>query len=178
MNDTERGIFLSLLTTQHLRAGDFIETSGKPTAHLIHVASGCIMSYYTDSDGVERVIQFATAGWWTGDLHSLTTQQPSIFSTRALIDSDVVLLTQPSLQTVLEKIPRFEKYFRILFQNALVAHQHRIIQAYSATAEERYQTFREKFASLEQYVPQKYIASYLGVTPEFLSKIRRRLMEK
>lgn len=74
--------------------------------------------------------------------------------------------------------PVFEKYFRIIFQNSLVTHQHRLIQNFSATAEERYHTFQQKYPWLEQFVPQKYIASYLGITPEFLSKIRRKALER
>jgi CRP-like cAMP-binding protein len=139
---------------------------------------GCLMAYYTDSDGVERVLQFATASWWTGDLHSCTKLEPSIYSTRALVDSEVLLLRWDGLNTLLERVPKFEKYFRILFQNSLVSHQQRIMQTLSFTAEQRYEAFRDKYPTLEQFVPQKYIASYLGVTPEFLSKIRRRLMSK
>jgi len=178
LEDHERGAFLSILTAQHLKPGDYVERNGEPSQHFIHVATGCLMTYYVDGDGVERVIQFATTGWWTGDLHSFTKSVPSIYSTRAVSESDVFLLTKTELDSFLEKVPKFEKYFRILYQNSIVAHQHRLIQAYSATAEERYLSFQEKYPSLEQYVAQKYIASYLGVTPEFLSKIRRRLMGK
>jgi len=178
LDDAERGAFLSILTSRHLKPGDFIEKSNEPSLYFIHVVSGCLMTYYTDYQGVERVIQFATASWWTGDLHSFTKQVPSIYSTRALTESDVFLVTKKELDQFLDRVPKFEKYFRILYQNSIVAHQHRLIQAYSATAEERYLTFREKHANLEQFVPQKYIASFLGVTPEFLSKIRRKLMEK
>lgn len=178
LDDSERGAFFSVLAARHVKPGDFVEKAGEPSLHFIYVVSGCLMTYCTDKEGGERVIQFGTSGWWTGDLHSFTNRVPSIYSTRALVESDVFLLTKNDLDQFLEKVPKFEKYFRILYQNSIVAHQHRLIQAYSATAEERYQTFREKYPTLEQYVPQKYIASYLGVTPEFLSKIRRRLMEK
>lgn len=178
LDDSERGAFFSVLASRQVKTGEFVEKVAEPSLYFIYVVSGCLMTYCTDKEGVERVIQFATSGWWTGDLHSFTNRVPSIYSTRALVESEVFLLTKNDLDQFLEKVPKFEKYFRILYQNSIVAHQHRLIQAYSATAEERYQTFREKYPTLEQYVPQKYIASYLGVTPEFLSKIRRRLMEK
>jgi hypothetical protein len=87
-------------------------------------------------------------------------------------------LPKTSVDQLLEKYVKFERYFRILYQNSLVTQQHRVILSYSATAEERYLSFREKYPTLEQFVPQKYIASYLGITPEFLSKIRRKLMDK
>jgi len=174
----EAAYFSSLMLPLQLRQGEMPEKIGEPTRYFIHVYSGCLMSYYTDKQGTDHVMQFATAGWWTGDLPSYTRQIPSIHSTRALSDSEVLLLPKPSFDELLEKVPKFERYFRILFQNSLVTHQNRLIQNLSATAEERYLSFQKKYPSLEQYVPQKYIASYLGMTPEFLSKIRRKIMEK
>ncbi len=178
LDEVERSVLLSLLESRTLKAGDYIERAGEMSQHFIFVSMGCLMAYYTDADGVERVLQFATASWWTGDLHSFTKKKPSIYSTRALVDCEVLLLTSEGMESLLARAPKFEKYFRILFQNSLVAHQQRIMQTISFTAEERYESFRERYPALEQYVPQKYIASYLGVTPEFLSKIRRRLMQR
>lgn len=173
----EASYFSSLLLPLGLRQHEMPEKIGEPTRYFIHVYSGCLMSYYTDKQDVDHVMQFATAGWWTGDLVSYTQQIPSIHATRALTDSEVLLLPRSAFDELLEKVPKFERYFRILFQNSLVTHQNRLIQNLSATAEERYIAFGKKYPSLEQYVPQKYIASYLGITPEFLSKIRRKLME-
>jgi CRP-like cAMP-binding protein len=136
------------------------------------------MTYYTDKEGNDHVIQFSTSGWWTADLHSLTNQQSSIYSTRALTDSEIFLLPKIRLEELVERYPIFERYFRIMFQNSLVTHQNRIVQAFSFSAEERYDYFQQKYPQLEQFVPLKYIASYLGITPEFLSKIRRKRVEK
>jgi CRP-like cAMP-binding protein len=177
LDQAESEYLSSLLLPQKVKQGDFIETAGELTRFFIYVNSGCLMTYYTDKDAFDHVIQFATTGWWTGDLHSFTKQVPSIYSTRALADSEVLLLPKNSMDQLLEKFPRFERYFRIIFQNSLITHQQRIIMSYSATADERYLQFREKYPTLEQFVPQKYIASYLGITPEFLSKIRRKLAE-
>jgi CRP-like cAMP-binding protein len=176
LDETETQYFTSLLIPRKLKQGEFLEESGDPSRYMIHVHAGCLMTYYTDKEGFDHVIQFSTAGWWTGDLHSLTKKVPSISSTKALTDSEVFLLPSNSLEQLLEKNMKFERYFRIIFQNSLVTYSFRIIQGISATAEERYLYFREKYPSLEQYVPLKYIASYLGMTPEFLSKIRRKLM--
>lgn len=178
LTDDETAFFTSLLLPQRVRQGEMIEREGEPTRCFIFVNAGCLMTYFTDKEDVDHVIQFATTGWWTGDLHSFTKQIPSIYTTRGLADSEVWLLPKASMEQLLERVPRFERYFRIIFQNSLITQQHRIIQSYSATVDERYLQFREKYPSLEQYVPQKYIASYLGITPEFLSKVRRRLMEK
>jgi CRP-like cAMP-binding protein len=170
--------FSSLLIHGKIKQGDYLEKVGIVSQNFIHVESGCLMSYYTDKEGDDHVIQFATTGWWTGDLQSFTKQQPAIYSTRALADSSVFYLLKTDMDQLLEKYPKFERYFRILFQNSLITHQDRIVQNFSDTAEDRYEHFRQKYPSLEQYVPLKYIASYLGITPEFLSKIRRRQAKK
>ncbi|NOT76349.1 MAG: Crp/Fnr family transcriptional regulator [Cyclobacteriaceae bacterium] len=178
LDPAEEMYFKSLLLPIKVRQGDFPERAHEISKGMLYVNSGCLMSYFTDKQGTDRVIQFATAGWWTGDLHSFTKQIPSIYTTKALADSEVFLLPKTDMDAALERLPKLERYFRMLFQNSLVAHQHRLVLAFSATAEERYQEFEQKYSSLEQYVPLKYIASYLGITPEFLSKIRRRRMEK
>ncbi len=170
--------FNSLLMPVRLKQNEIIEKAGDTTSFLIHVVSGCLMTYFTDKQGNDHVIQFSTAEWWTGDLHSFSNQTPSIYSTRALADSEILLLPFKELEKLLERITKFERFFRIIFQNSLVVHQKRIIQNFSTTAEERYEDFLKRYPTLEQYVPQKYIASYLGITPEFLSKIRRKRMKR
>lgn len=174
LDATAQEYFSSILITQHLKQGDFIERANEITSGLIYVNTGCLMTYFTDTNAHDHVIQFAFSGWWTGDLHSITKNIPSIYSTRALVDSEVLLLGKHQLEDLFQRHPIFERYFRITFQNSLVTHQNRIIQNFSVSAEERYYNFQEKYPSLEQFVPLKYIASYLGITPEFLSKIRRK----
>ncbi len=178
LDERESLYFSSLLIHAKIKQGDYLEKVGEVTQNFIHVESGCLMSYYTDKEGDDHVLQFATTGWWTGDLQSFTKQQPSVYSTRALTDSAVFYLLKTDMDQLLDRYPKFEKYFRILFQNSLITHQDRIVQNLSVTAEDRYELFRQKYPSLEQYVPLKYIASYLGITPEFLSKIRRRQAKK
>lgn len=178
LDEVERLYFNSLLSPLKIRQGEFTEHAGNISKGMIYVNTGCLMTYFTDKQASDHVIQFATAGWWTGDLHSFTNQTPSIYSTKALDYCEVLLLPKNDMDQLLERFPKFERYFRIIFQNSLVTHQHRIIQNFSVGAEERYAQFQEKYPSLEQYVPLKYIASYLGITPEFLSKIRRRRSEK
>ncbi|MEI9919380.1 MAG: Crp/Fnr family transcriptional regulator [Bacteroidota bacterium] len=178
LDDVERAALLSSLESRSLKAGDIIARSGEQAQHFIFVNMGCLMTYFTDSNGVERVLQFATASWWTGDLDSFSKHNKSCYTTRALVDTEVFLLTYPGFESLLEKVPKLEKYFRVLFQNSLVAHGRRITEINSYSAEERYEAFRQRYPTLEQFVPQKYIASYLGVTPEFLSKVRRRISHK
>jgi CRP-like cAMP-binding protein len=178
LDERESLYFSSRLIQAKIKQGDYLEKVGVVTQSFIYVETGCLMSYYTDKKGDDHVIQFATSGWWTGDLHSFTKGQPATYSTRALAESSVFYLPKTDMDQLLDQYPKFERYFRILFQNSLITHQDRIIQNFSDTAEDRYENFRQKYPSLEQYVPLKYIASYLGITPEFLSKIRRRRTEK
>jgi CRP-like cAMP-binding protein len=178
LEEKEALYFSSLVIPAKIKQGEFIEKVGKVTTNFIHVNTGCLMTYFTDADGTDHVIQFAMAGWWTGDLHSFTKEEPSIYSTRALADSEVFYLPKDDMGKLLEKLPKLERYFRILFQNSIVSHQHRLIQNLSVTADQRYENFSKRYPSLEQYVPLKYIASYLGITPEFLSKIRRKRAEQ
>lgn len=178
LSDEAARYFTSILLPLHVRQHDVVERAGEVTRYFMYVNTGCLMTYYTDDAGNDQVLQFPVAGWWTGDLHSMSQQVPSISSTRALVDSEVFLLPMTEFDTLLTRYPAFERYFRIIFQNSLVTQQRRIIQAFTFTAEQRYEFFRKKYPSLEQFVPLKYIASYLGITPEFLSKIRRKLIEK
>ena len=178
LDERESLYFSSLLIHTKIKQGEYLEKVGTITQDFIHVESGCLMSYYTNKKGDDHVLQFSSAGWWTGDLQSFTKNQPAIYSTRALTDSSVFYLHKTDMDQLFDRYPKFERYFRILFQNALITQLDRIIQNNSDTAEDRYERFREKYPSLEQYVPLKYIASYLGITPEFLSKIRRRQLEK
>lgn len=178
LTQEEEEFFVGSFVPKSVKQNELLEEPGEPTRFFMFVNSGCLMTYYTDNNGHDHVMQFAMPGWWTGDLGSIMKGTPSLFSTRALAESEVLLITRNSLEQLFEKHPRFERFYRILFQNSLITQQGRILQNLSAPAEERYRNFTKKYPTLEQFVPQKYIASYLGITPEFLSKIRRKLMEK
>lgn len=178
LEESEAELFLSLLKPGHVKKRKFLLLSGDVCPYFTLVTDGCLMNYYTDDNGFEHVLQFATHMWWTADLESLMKGTPALFSIQALADTSVLMLSRANLERLYDESPKFERYFRIIFQNALMAHQQRIIQNIAFPAEERYLQFRDKYGYLEQVVPQKYIASYLGVTPEFLSKVRKRLARK
>ena len=133
LDEVERLYVTSLLLPLKIRQGESTERVGTISKGMIYVNTGCLMTYFTDKQATDHVIQFATAGWWTGDLHSFTSQTPSIYSTRALADSEVLLLPKNDMDQLLERFPKFERYFRIIFQNSLVTHQHRIIQNFSGS---------------------------------------------
>lgn len=167
----------SVLIARPFKQGEIIIKSGDPARYLAYVNSGYTVTYYTDPEGHDHVIRFAGAGWWSGDLHSLSNEPLTQFTTKGVSDGELLLLPRPAQNLLLDRYPKFERYFRHLFQTALLRQQLRFVEGHSLPAEQRYLKFQENFPGIEQYVPQKYVASYLGITPEFLSKIRKGLAQ-
>lgn len=166
------------LIPRPFRQGEIIIKSGDAARYLAYVNSGYMVTYYTDQKGDDHVIRFAAAGWWSGDLYSISKEPVTIFTTKGLCDGQLLLLPRLAQNQLLEKYIKFERYFRNLFQTALMRQQMRFVESHSVPAEQRYLKFQEDFPGMEQYLPQKYVASYLGITPEFLSKLRNKLVRK
>jgi CRP-like cAMP-binding protein len=173
--DNEKAFFLSLLEHKVLRRKTLYLETGVVCKHSAFVVDGAVKSYTVDDDGKEHILSFATKEWWIADLYSLISQKPAILNIEAIIDSDVLILSRENQELLYEKVPKFERFFRVLVENSLVASQQRLIDNMSSTAEDRYLRFIKKYPTIPACVPQHSIASYLGITPEFLSKIRARL---
>lgn len=174
LNEQETELFLSVLIPRPFKQGELIVKAGDVARYMTFVVSGNLMTYYTDKDGADHVVQFASEGWWAGDIYSLSDQQHTPYSTRALSDGELLLLPRLAHIHLFESSQQFERYFRIVFQKGLMRQQLRYIEGHSTSAEERYESFIRAYPTLVQEVPQKYIASYLGITPEFLSRIRKK----
>ncbi len=151
---------------------------GEVCRHSIFVTSGCLKGFTVDKQGIEHILNFAPRDWWIGDMYSLISQKPGVLNIEAIADTEVFMLGRDSQQLLYEKVPKFERFFRIIIENSLVANQQRLINNLSLSAEERYLEFIRKYPSILENTPQHSIASYLGITPEFLSKIRARLAKK
>ena len=121
------------------------------------------------------MIAFAPANWWVSDLYSYITETPAEHTIDALIPTEVFEIMKWDMDKVFDKIPKFERFFRILFQNSMVNQMRRIKQGMSVPAEERYKEFIKQYPDIFQHIPLKHIASYLGISPEFLSKIRNKI---
>jgi CRP-like cAMP-binding protein len=132
-----------------------------------------LRSYTIDEKETKHILQFASEGWWMADLSSYVTGEPSLFNIEALEDAELLLLDKPSWDRLMKTVPKFEHYFRILIQNHLVATQKRLMQSFSETAEEKYIRFAKTYPDCVQRVPQHMIASYLGVSRETLSRLRK-----
>ena len=147
-------------------------------ACFFHIESGCLMTYVKDQADQKHVLQFGVDLWWTGDLETIIKGTKSTQYIRAVDRTVVYVLDKSSYEKLLACSQKYERFFRILFQNSLISHQKRIIRNISFSAEERYLSFVEQFPQMEMLVAQKYIASYLGITPEFFSKLKKLLAEK
>lgn len=173
LSEEEFEICKALFTPKKLRKKQFILQDGDVSKYQIFVTKGLLRSYTIDDRGSEHILQFALEGWWTADLYSFFTEEPSQFNIEALEDSELLLITRPSWETLLEKRPVFERYFRILIQNSLIVTQRRLMESLSETAERKYLKFMKMYPESIQRVPQHMIASYLGITRETLSRLRR-----
>jgi CRP-like cAMP-binding protein len=166
--------FTSLLTTKELRKKDFLLREGQPCLAINYVQSGALRAFYRDREDNESIIMFAINDWWVTDMHSFALEKPAMLNIDALEDSSVFQLQKADLEQLYLKVPKFERFFRIIMQNAYIREQLRIIQNLSMSAEERYNNFLKKYPQFAQRVPLKQIASYLGITPEFLSVLRKK----
>ena len=158
--------------------GQFIVQQGDVCRFESYVVRGCCKTFYNDHEGHEHIVMFAIEDWWTADLGSFITQTPADYNVLCLEDTEVIQFSYENLERLYEEVPKLERFFRIIIQKAYVASEKRIIRNFSLPARERYLRFQKQYPLFEQRIPQYMIASYLGITKEFLSKIRNQLMEE
>ncbi|WP_369678590.1 Crp/Fnr family transcriptional regulator [Chryseobacterium sp. ERMR1:04] len=150
-----------------LREGDYCLFEG-------FVLNGCFKVYFLTEDGFEQTLYFAVESWWITDIDSLINNVPSTLNIEALEDSEVLMISKKDKELLYETMPQVEKLFRMMNQQSSVALQRRILSLMNKTADKRYLEFLEKYPTLEQRLTQQQVASYLGISHEFLSKIRKK----
>lgn len=178
LTDEEKELILSKIELNQYKAKTVILHAGEICKHSYFVKSGILRSFTINDNIVEHVLQFACEDWWIGDMYSLISQKPGNLFIEVNEDAEVALLSKENQEELYHKIPKLERFFRILTENSLVAHQERLMDNLSLTAEERFEKFCSKYPTLIQKVPQKQIASYIGVTPEFFSKMKAKMLKK
>ncbi|MEO7767385.1 MAG: Crp/Fnr family transcriptional regulator [Ferruginibacter sp.] len=178
LSGEEAAQMVARLRSKKIRRRQFLYREGDIIQHAVFVTDGCLRSYSIDSNGFEHILQFAPPGWWIGDMHSFISQQPGILNIDAVDDSEILLLQKSELDDLYAAIPKLERFFRLIAERALATYQHRLIDNLSLSAMERYNNFCRLYPSLIQCLPQKQVASYIGVTPEFLSKMLNQPMVK
>jgi len=175
VNEDELDYCKTLFLPKKLRKRQFLLHEGDVCKYQAFVEKGLLRSYRIDEKGSEHILQFALEGWWAADLSSYVTGETSVFNIEALEDSELLLLSKPSWDTLMQQIPKFEHFFRIILQNHLVATQKRLIQSHTETAEEMYLKFVQAYPACIQRIPQHMIAAYIGISRETLSRLRNRL---
>ena len=175
---TELDFLEELFVPTTLRPGEFLQRAGEPVRHAAFVAKGCLRSYVIDANGEEVVLEFAPENWWIGDRTFLTGGTTCECFIDSIGHSDLLLFDQPSHQRMVESVPTFAAMFRVAFQKYAAAKDRRIVNALSLSAEERYLDFLKTYPAIALQVPQRMLASYLGVSPETLSRVRKHLSQK
>ncbi|WP_320055155.1 Crp/Fnr family transcriptional regulator [Neolewinella lacunae] len=158
-----------------MKKGQLILREGDVCQHNSFVVHGCFRMYKTDENGKDHNLQFATENWWILDMDSFYSQQPSVLNIEALEESTVYQIKRENQIKLYTSYPRFNRIFRVLSENALIASQRRVLQNLGSSTEERYLDFIERYPLLFGRISNLHVASYLGITPEFLSVVRKRL---
>ena len=174
----EQELFLSKTETRQFKVKTILLSAGEVATCTYFVNSGILRSFNINDNIIEHVLHFACEGWWIGDMYSYISEKPGNLFIEVLEDAEVVIIAKENHQKLYQEIPKLERFFRILAENSLVSHQERLMDNLSLTAEERFEKFCSKYPTLIQKVPQKQIASFIGVTPEFFSKMKARLLKK
>jgi len=174
----ELAIFHDLLEHRVYPKKSFILREGEVCNFEGYVIKGCTRTYYIDENGSEVILQFGIEDWWLGDIASFHQQSPSKLFIETIEETELLGFTPQTKEELLFKVPKFERVFRLLVQRNLSATQNRLFRTISQNAEQRYLDFINKYPSVPQRVPQHYIASYLGISPEFLSKTKAKLAKR
>jgi CRP-like cAMP-binding protein len=178
LNEEELAFFHSLLRYRKVPRKTFLLQEGQVCDFEAFILKGCIRTYYLDKEGVETILLFAVEEWWASDITSFSERKPSNLFIETLEECELLTIDYAGKTRLFEKVPAFERMFRLLVQRSLSVLQQRFYSSISETAEERYLQFLEKYPLVAQRVPQHQIARYIGVSPEFLSKVRSTLFKK
>lgn len=178
VSQKELDLCSQFFTQKKIKKRQFLLQEGDVCKHLAFVNSGCLRDYTVDHKGEEHVIQFAIKDWWISDLNSFLSSLNSTHNIDAMEDSEVLTLEREARDKLLEIVPKMERFFRLLLESNYLATHRRIHYSLAASAEERYLAFLKTYPALVEQVPQQDIASYLGITPQSLSRIRKELSQK
>lgn len=172
---SEKKYIMSFFVPRKVSKKEIIFEKGTHHNRTVFIKKGCLRYYHTNANGKKFTVYFAVEGWWAGDLASFYQQTPSSYSLSAIEDSEVLLIDLPSLNHLFERIPQLERFFRILVQNGYTMLQKRMTGYIVETAENNYIKLVKTYPHIVQRVPQYQIASYLGITQESLSRVRRHM---
>ncbi|HLF36265.1 MAG TPA: Crp/Fnr family transcriptional regulator [Cyclobacteriaceae bacterium] len=165
----------NFFTPKKIRKRQYLLNAGDVCRYITFVEKGMLRSFSVDEDGHDHVMQFATEGWWISDMNSFFSGDAAVYNIEALEDSELLQLSKQAMEEMMNQVSIMERYFRLLMQNNIVSLQRRIIASVAYSAEEKYLKLMEICPDIINRAPQQYIASYLGITPETLSRIRKQV---
>lgn len=172
---SDDGAFVrSLFVSRRFAKGEFYQRAGEITTHGGFVVQGCLRTYTIDADGVESIIYFSAERSWVGDIRSARTRLATPFHVDAIEPAELLMIPLPAFDRLLERFPNIARGYQLGLERANAARERRIALSLSSTAEERYADFVERNTSLASRIPQRMLASYLGIAPETLSRIRSK----
>ncbi len=175
MTKEDKQLLPSFFETKNLRKKQFLLQEGDYCKNLTFVSKGALKSYTIDDKGQEHISLLAWEGWWVSDFKSFICDEKAILYIEAIEDSEVLLISHSNYEELLTKIPSMERYFRILYQNSLVTKDRRLISSNTYSAEEKYLHLIKMYPFISQRIPQNLIASYLGLSPETISRVKKSL---
>jgi CRP-like cAMP-binding protein len=175
LTDSEQEQIKNLLSVKKIRKKQYLLQEGDVCKTIAFVEKGTLRSYTVDDNGVEHIVQFAIEGWFISDLYSFLTGEPATYNIDAIEDAELVLMSKSSHEELIKQCPKYESFIRELITGAYLAMQKRLTSVISFTLEERYEAFMKLYPEIAQRVPQHMVASYIGLTPETLSRVRKRI---
>ncbi|MFK5879929.1 MAG: Crp/Fnr family transcriptional regulator [Flavobacteriaceae bacterium] len=175
LNNEDEQQFISIVRETHIKKRQFIVQPGFVCSHQTYVVKGAFRSYFVNDEGIDHTIQFAIDDWFISDFNSYISQTHSSLFIEALENSIIHQIEYNQVEQLCSENPKFEHFFRIVAQKSFAFSQRRVLSNLNKTAEERYLEFQSMYPDIIQRVPQYALASYLGMTPEFLSKIRKKI---
>lgn len=175
LTEEEQEEFISILFEKKVPKKEFLIRPGETVTAEYYVVSGCLEAYYLDDNGNKHILQFAVEDWWISDFEAFFNEIPAQLYVETIEDSVLLGINKNTLEILYQRIPRFERFFRIKTTGAFVALRSRILSSLQKTGKERYQEFCETYPKIESRVPNYHIANYLGLKPESLSRIRKEL---
>ena len=171
----EEALLLSKVSYRKYLKGQYVVQQGDVCKYSGFVISGCTRTFYVDDEGQEHIVMFSIEDWWASEIGSFVTQTPSDYHVQCIENTELIQLSYENQEALFKKIPKLERFFRLILEQAFVASQKRIISSFSLTAKDQYSNFKIQYPKLEQRIPQYMIASYLGISREFLSRIKGQL---
>jgi CRP-like cAMP-binding protein len=174
----EQEYFVSLLQRREYARNEHVLMIGDLCTHQSYVIEGCLKVYYCDEAGGEHTAKFALKDWWAFDIESFFQSSPAYYGISCLEDTVVLQLSVDAHGELLRNVPAFERFYRLMFQQSFIALQHRMTQSLALPAHVRYERFQKKYPGLESRISQRNVASYLGITPVFLSMLKKKYLVK